>query len=745
MGGRRKRAAAPAAAAAAKPGGGRTKKAPAAQAKGRGAKGAVAPTPPPGDVASGKSAGAGAEAAAAAAAATADAAAAADALASAVAEKDSLAAALAAATAAADTRSSLLALLTEAATSAVAAALSDTLLARTEAAVEGAAANAAAVESALTQSTKSAASASKRAAALAAALGEEQQQRAVLAQRLALSERLVSTREAELADARDGAVALSPLSADVMAFAAGSAAHSTGHVRLLLAGLCLYPALAAPFAPAPSVVAAVAEAVASGGAGAGAGGSGAAAPPVGWPTALAAVVAADAAHDPAAAVTHYGALWRSLATPGRRGWRGEILAAVTGGMDVSLVADAATRPALRDALRSDLRSLHALYNTDPRELRRWLLDGLGGDVAPPSFAPPSVPVYTESFAALGGGMGGLTPGVDASGVAAGEGVVAASPLRTLITSLQAAPDWGADAIVDELVAYVADGGVEAAAVGAEVCDAYWALRWEGGAAGSLVGAVSVDEVLSADPLPFVGVEDIRRRLVRNTEFLLSGLKAQNVLLYGSPGVGKSAMVRSLLPELAPRGLRIIELQKADLCSIPTILERLAPLPFCFILFIDDLTFEESEAEEMRAGKAALDGSMRVAAPNVTVVATSNRRFPVGSRLTDGTQERLAFAYRFGLVLAFPVTNRDQFKAIVRALGVGAGLLDTTDDDALDAAALTWALGQDGNSNGMSGRTARQFVEYVAAERALYGDAAEMSGSAGNVNAGAVPANSEWVN
>lgn len=205
------------------------------------------------------------------------------------------------------------------------------------------------------------------------------------------------------------------------------------------------------------------------------------------------------------------------------------------------------------------------------------------------------------------------------------------------------------------------------------------------------------------------------------------------------------MVRSLLPELAPKGLRIVELQKGDLPSVPTILERLAPLPYSFLLFIDDLTFEESEAEEMRAGKAALDGSLRVAAPNVTVVATSNRRFPVGSRLTDGTQERLAFAYRFGLVLAFPVTSRDQFRAIVRSLAAAAGLLASVDDAALDAAALTWALGQDGNSNGLSGRTARQFVEYVAAERALYGDDAEMTGSAGNVNAGAVPANSEWVN
>lgn len=205
------------------------------------------------------------------------------------------------------------------------------------------------------------------------------------------------------------------------------------------------------------------------------------------------------------------------------------------------------------------------------------------------------------------------------------------------------------------------------------------------------------------------------------------------------------MVRSLLPELAPRGLRIIELQKGDLPTIPTILARLAPLPYSFLLFIDDLTFEESEAEAMRAGKAALDGSLRVGAPNVTVVATSNRRFPVGSRLTDATSEKLAFAYRFGLVLAFPVTGRDQYRAIVRALGVAAGVLASPADDALDAAALTWALGQDGNSNGMSGRTARQFIEYVAAERALYGEGAEMSGSAGNINAGAVPANSEWVN
>lgn len=174
------------------------------------------------------------------------------------------------------------------------------------------------------------------------------------------------------------------------------------------------------------------------------------------------------------------------------------------------------------------------------------------------------------------------------------------------------------------------------------------------------------------------------------------------------------MVRSLLPEVAPKGLRIVELQKGSLHSVPTILYRLAPLPWIFSLFIDDLTYQVSEAEEMRAGKAALDGSLRVAAPNVTVVATSNRRFPYASRLTDGTQERLAFAHRFGLVLAVPVTSRDQFRAIVRSFAASAGLLASADDATLDAAALAWALGQDGNSNGLCGRTARQLLEYVAA-------------------------------
>lgn len=162
--------------------------------------------------------------------------------------------------------------------------------------------------------------------------------------------------------------------------------------------------------------------------------------------------------------------------------------------------------------------------------------------------------------------------------------------------------------------------------------------------------------------------------------------------------------------------------------------------------MDDLSFSESESEEMRLAKAALEGSLRKYPSNVFVVVTSNRRYPVGSRQTDATEEKMAFTMRFGVVLAFPRMSRATYLSVVHKLCEDRGIVMAKDE--VDELALAWALGQDGNSsNSLSGRTARQFTDHVCSAQALSaitGEEAEYLASKGNSNATSVAANSMWA-
>jgi hypothetical protein len=225
-------------------------------------------------------------------------------------------------------------------------------------------------------------------------------------------------------------------------------------------------------------------------------------------------------------------------------------------------------------------------------------------------------------------------------------------------------------------------------------------------------------------LDIVGYDWQKEALLKNTEFLLAGYPALNILLYGSRGSGKSSLIKGLLNKYSDRGLRLIEVAKSDLKDLPLILEKLRDLPQKFIIFVDDLSFEEDD-DTFKALKVVLEGSLTAKADNVVVYATSNRRhlirefFGDRPRLQDGdevhawdtVQEKLSFSDRFGLTLTFEPANQDTYLTIVRHLAQQAAI--NLQETELEFRAKQWAT----RHNGRSGRTARQFIDYLRAELA----------------------------
>lgn len=207
-------------------------------------------------------------------------------------------------------------------------------------------------------------------------------------------------------------------------------------------------------------------------------------------------------------------------------------------------------------------------------------------------------------------------------------------------------------------------------------------------------------------------------LERNIRQFLRGLPANNVLLTGSRGCGKSSLVKALLPRFAKRKLRLVEVDRDDLVHLPEITERLAGQPWRFLLFTDDLSFEPGDAA-YKPLKAALDGSLAGLPENVLIAATSNRRHLMPEfmaentaarydeqgelRPGESTEEKVSLSDRFGLALAFWPFSQDDYLAIVAgwvsALGSGG------DEDAMRREALQWAI----QRGGRSGRVAQQFA------------------------------------
>lgn len=219
------------------------------------------------------------------------------------------------------------------------------------------------------------------------------------------------------------------------------------------------------------------------------------------------------------------------------------------------------------------------------------------------------------------------------------------------------------------------------------------------------------------------VEPQKERLVRNSEQFVSGRPANNVLLTGARGTGKSSLVKACLNEFAPRGLRLIEIDKADLVDLPDIVDLVAERDERFLVFCDDLSFDEGEPG-YKALKSILDGSVAQASDNVLIVATSNRRHLLPEYMKENlsyqhtedgevhpgevVEEKISLSERFGLWISFYPFSQDEYLAIV-AQWLSAFGADADHIAAARPEALVWAL----ERGSRSGRVAWQFARDYA--------------------------------
>lgn len=218
------------------------------------------------------------------------------------------------------------------------------------------------------------------------------------------------------------------------------------------------------------------------------------------------------------------------------------------------------------------------------------------------------------------------------------------------------------------------------------------------------------------------IDDQKDRIDRNTRQFLAGRQANNVLLTGARGTGKSSLIKALLNAYAPRGLRVIEVDKTDLVDLPEIVELVAGRPERFVLFCDDLSFEEGE-DAYKALKSVLDGSVSAMSDNVLIYATSNRRHlmpeyhdenlqvrHVGGEIHPGeaVEEKVSLSERFGLWVSFYPFSQDEYLDIV-AHWLEVFGVSKRRHAAARQEALQWALMR----GSRSGRVAWQFARDYA--------------------------------
>jgi uncharacterized protein len=396
--------------------------------------------------------------------------------------------------------------------------------------------------------------------------------------------------------------------------------------------------------------------------------------------------------DQAAVLSLYSAWFQSLAAR-QQGWQDYLIErlltadnAFTRQVQTQDWADLSS--ALRSAVRHDLRMLQTIYQCSCEQMLQWVQTALANED----------PLHQLGAVAW------------ADRLPIQQTTKAQKAATALRSHLEKFVDW-ADA-VPGLIDYYRQFGTGLFAE-------YYAFRWE---RGELVGIPHPDPIALAQ---LVGYDWQQKALLQNTKALLAGFPALNVLLYGSRGSGKSSLIKSLLHEFGDRGLRLIEVAKSNLVDLPNIVEQLRDLPQKFIIFVDDLSFEEDEAA-FKSLKVVLEGGLTARPLNVAVYATSNRRHLIrefhGDRPRpkdadeihqwDTVQEKLSFSDRFGLTLTFEPADQPTYLQMIHHLAQSEKLV--IDPAELEFRALQWAT----KHNGRSGRTARQFIDYLRAELAL---------------------------
>ncbi len=242
--------------------------------------------------------------------------------------------------------------------------------------------------------------------------------------------------------------------------------------------------------------------------------------------------------------------------------------------------------------------------------------------------------------------------------------------------------------------------------GAGLYAKYRAFLWEDG---ELIPVADPD---CPRPEELLGYELQRNQVEENTRLMLAGRQANNVLLFGDGGTGKSATVKSMLYLPGMEDLRLIDIQKENLTGLPGLIRSLASRRQKFILFIDDLAFDQDD-KTYSSLKTILEGGLEKRPPNVAVYATSNRRHLVRQTFSDRAgdevdafetiSEKTALAERFGLRIPYLTMNRSDYLALVDHLAARAGV--KLDADVLHAQAMTWEI----RHSGRTPRVARQFI------------------------------------
>jgi predicted AAA+ superfamily ATPase len=248
----------------------------------------------------------------------------------------------------------------------------------------------------------------------------------------------------------------------------------------------------------------------------------------------------------------------------------------------------------------------------------------------------------------------------------------------------------------------------------------WRYRKRASGHGSLEPVQHISSLKLAD-LKEIDIQ--KEKIVRNTEHFVQGLPANNVLLTGARGTGKSSLIKACLNAFTGQGLRLIEVDKADLIDLSDIVDVVSHRPEKFIVFCDDLSFEDGESS-YKALKSVLDGSVAAATPNVLIYATSNRRHLLPEYMKEnlsyqhtddgevhpgeGVEEKISLSERFGLWVSFYPFTQEEYLTIANqwlvALGIPASSLTAARPEA-----LIWAL----ERGSRSGRVAYQFAKDYA--------------------------------